>query len=100
MMTHDEREHCIDLMAAATCAFYSLSKIIGNHPFIEFTGLLNEYIKICRRAHDAGVDFSDCSGHTGIDLPLSENNIRYINEKLECIFGGRISIRLAEPLGT
>lgn len=92
MMNADERVEALKLMRAASTAFYMLATRIGNHPFIEFTGLMNEYIKVCEQAHEQGIDFSDCSAHTGIELPLMGYHLNYINEKLECIYGGRIGV--------
>lgn len=92
MMSHSERIRALDQMEKASTAFYMAAQRIGNHPFIEFTGLMNEYIKACHAAHDDGVDFSDCSVHSGQQLPLRPHSIEYLKEKLECIFGDRISI--------
>lgn len=89
MMTHDERQHALDEMRAASKAFYAHAIRIGNHPFIEFTGLMNEYILACQHAHDNGIDFSDCNTHAGKDLPMPVHSVDYVNEKLECIFTGR-----------
>jgi len=90
MMDADERAQALHTMAEATRIFYSIATRIGNHPFIEFCGLMNEYIKACESAHAKGIDFSDCNAHSGHLLPLAPYEIAYINEKLECIFGGRI----------
>jgi hypothetical protein len=76
-------------MEAAAARFYAAAARIGNHPFVEFAGLMNEYIKICRHAHEAGIDFTQCNGHSGNHLPMVAFEIDYINEKLECIFTGR-----------
>jgi hypothetical protein len=83
-----EREIMLKKMHDASMAFYSWATSIGNHPFIEFTGLLNEYIKICRTAHEMGIDFTQCNTHTGMKLPVPPYSVDYINEKLECIFQG------------
>jgi len=93
MMTSEERIIAVEQMQKASEAFYKAAIQIGNHPFIEFTGLMNEYIKACSEAHEMGIDFSECSTHTGIDLPLQSCQINYINEKLECIFTGRSVVR-------
>ena len=89
MMDEQEREVALKMMEAASSVFYSMAVKIGNHPFIEFTGLMNEYINACQEAHKNGIDFSDCDVHTGVDLPLRGCQVDYINEKLECIFTGR-----------
>lgn len=89
MMNAKEREVAIVRMHAASRVFYRQSCDIGNHPFIEITGLMNEYIKACEAAHEQGIDFSECNTHSGLDLPLQPYSVDYINEKLECIFTGR-----------
>lgn len=92
MMSHTERIRALDQMKQASSAFYMMATRIGNHPFIEFTGLMNEYIKACQQAHDDGIDFSECNAHSGVELPLKDYHLRYLQEKLECIYGGRVTI--------
>lgn len=89
MHTAQEREEMLKKMQATAHWFYLQAVHIGNHPFIEFTGLMNEYIKAAYQAHKNGIDFTLCNTHTGHDLPLEDYQIGYINEKLECIFTGR-----------
>lgn len=88
-MDAPEREIALQEMKKASDAFYAAAVKIGNHPFIEFTGLMNEYIGVCQGAHKAGIDFTDCSTHSGQDLPMASYQVKYVNEKLECIFTGR-----------
>lgn len=90
MLHQDEREAALTAMQVAANAFYCAAIKINVHPFIEFAGLMNEYIKVCRQAHAAGIDFSDCSRHTGRSLPLHAHQIDYINEKLDCIYTGNV----------
>lgn len=80
-------------MSAASSVFYASAIRIGCHPFIEFTGLMNEYIKCCRTAHEAGIDFTDCNVHTGQPLPMREFEVDYVNEKLACIYTGCVALR-------
>lgn len=89
MMNENERTKALEDMHRVSAAFYSAAIKIGNHPFIEFTGLMNEYIKACEVAHERNIDFTECDTHTGIHLPLEIYMVNYINEKLECIFTGR-----------
>lgn len=84
-----EREVMLTEMEKASGAFYAAATRIGNHPFIEFCGLMNEYIKACRFAHRDGIDFTQCNTHSGQALPLAQFQVDYINDKLECIFTGR-----------
>ena len=88
-------EATIQAMQKTADAFYRDAVHIGNHPFIEFAGLMNEYISACREATSSGIDFTKCNSHTGQHLPLHAHQVDYINEKLECIFTGR-SVMSAE----
>lgn len=87
-MDAKQREHALQEMRQVTDDFYRSAVKIGNHPFIEFAGLMHEYIQACELAHRQGIDFSDCSIHSGKQLPLLPTMGDYINEKLECIFTG------------
>ena len=97
MMDSTERAIAIEEMKVVSDGFYARAFRIGNHPFIEFCGLMNEYINSCRVAHDAGIDFSECSAHSGQALPIDGFALNYINEKLNCIFSGRVELK--EPAG-
>src|SRR6478609_512560 len=82
-----EREVMLARMHHASKAFYRAATAIGCHPFIEFTGLLNEYIKICERAHANGLDFTEANIHSGKAIPMFEHEASYLGEKLGCIYG-------------
>jgi len=90
-MSATERERALQRMDEAIRRFYSEAVQIGNHPFIEFAGLMTAYSKSCRRAHEDGVDFSECNRHAGRELPMEQFEIAYLGEKLSCIFGSRIT---------
>lgn len=83
-------EQVLALMRQASTAFYQRAINIGNHAFIEFTGLMNEYIKCCAEAAAQGIDFRECNTHSGKALPMPDYSMAYINEKLECIFLGSV----------
>lgn len=85
--TKDELVEMLDAMQRASSAFYARAVHIGCHPFIEFTGLMNEYIGICRDASEVGIDFPLASEHSGLPLPAKPHHMAYIAEKLRCIFG-------------
>lgn len=87
--TPELRLEMIAKMRIASKHFYAAAIAIGNHPFIEFTGLINEYINVCEQATASGVDFTECNTHSDKELPMAAHQINYINEKLECIFTGR-----------
>jgi len=100
-MTPEEREVALKKMQQASNEFYKAAVSIGNHPFIEFAGLMNEYINACRDAHNEGIDFSECNRHRGQVLPLHSVRSDYLNEKLECIFSGAkiLDGTQCEPVG-
>lgn len=84
------REECvamIDKMRRVSSAFYWSAANTGCHAFIEFNGLMNEFIQICERAVDQDLDFNTCNTHTGQSLPVNPHNIEYLAEKLNCIYG-------------
>ena len=89
-MTSAERDIALQRMDEAIKRFYSAAVQIGNHPFIEFAGVMTAYLKSCQRAHDAGIDFTECSQHAGKPLPMEGFEVAYLNEKLDCIFDGRL----------
>lgn len=84
-----ERTVALARMRAATKDFYAAAIQTGCHPFIEFNGLMSEYIACCELAHEDGIDFTACNTHSGQQLPMKSFQVRYVNEKLECIFTGR-----------
>ena len=95
MITPDkffELKDTLDSMRQVSHTFYQSAIAIGNHPFIEFTGLINEYIKLCEECFAMGIDFSQCNIHAGNNLPISNHSIDYIEEKLECIFQDSVSL--------
>jgi hypothetical protein len=60
------------------------------HAFIEFNGLIAEYVQICRLCAERGIDFRHLNTHTGGALPVEVHHMEYIGEKLACIFGPAI----------
>ena len=84
-----ERTVSIARMRAAVRDFYTAATQTNCHPFIEFTGLMKEYIDCCEQAHNDGIDFTACNAHSGQELPMKAYQVGYVNEKLECIFTGR-----------
>lgn len=96
MMDENEREAALQRMDRAISRFYSEAVQIGVHPFIEFAGVMAAYAKTCRRAHEAHIDFSECSRHSGRLLPVEDFELDYLNEKLECIFTGQVAMATQE----
>lgn len=85
-------------MKEASAVFYSMAQRVGNHAFIEHTGLMNEYIKLCDAAVAAGIDFTCANTHLGQELPFGKHNLVYIVEKLDCIYGPTIAGHLKAQL--
>ena len=88
--TKKEQEAMIADMKAVSAMFYYSAVGCGNHAFIEFTGLMNEYITMCEQTVGAGEDFTECNTHVGKPLVHKDHNLRYLAEKLECIYGSTI----------
>jgi hypothetical protein len=96
----------LERMRFASNRFYRNAVATDCHQFLEFTGLMNEYIKVCESALARGVDFTNANGHTGEHLPLECFERAYVREKLDCIYGPQIlenaqslEEALAEELG-
>lgn len=87
MYSEDELQQMLRDMQAVSSRFYAGATLVGNHAFIEFCGLMNEYISICRATLEAGRDFTQCSTHTGVPLVMKEHHRNYLREKLDCIYG-------------
>jgi len=85
-----ELKDMLKKMRAATLAFYPAAVSTGVHTFIEFTGLMNEFLRICEQSDAEDVDFASASTHTGKPLVVYPYNADYIVEKLDCIFGPSI----------
>lgn len=79
-------------MRRASAAFYLMAQRAGCHAFLEFTGLMNEFINLCHEAEDRGIDFTHANVHAGKHLPFQSHHIAYLNEKLECIYGVKFRI--------
>jgi hypothetical protein len=91
MMDEAERVQALRRMGEAIRRFYGEAVQIGNHPFIEFAGVMTAYMNSCRAAHEAGIDFTECNVHGGQELPMEQYEIAYLGEKLGCIFTGRVA---------
>ncbi|MEG4329984.1 hypothetical protein, partial [Microcoleus sp. herbarium5] len=78
-------EEILEAMKAAANNYYREAIATNCHTFIEFTGLINEYIKICERnLKQRGVDFTKTSVHCPGEknLQIEEWELAYINDKL------------------
>jgi hypothetical protein len=82
----EELRAMLDAMQRASDAFYLAATRTNVHGFIEFTGLMNEYIKICRHALAKGQDFTLANTHSGRSLSMEHYEAAYLAEKLQCIF--------------
>jgi hypothetical protein len=83
----EKRELMLQQMNQLTEAFYWRAFAIECHPFIEFCGVMGEYIKVAEAAHKAGIDFTNTTAHSGHALPIQPYNARYLGEKIGCIYG-------------
>lgn len=88
MSPQDKAECLVALsgMRQASKTFYGNAVNVGHHQFIEFTGLINEYIGICEEAFAAGHDFRNHS------LKPKSFQREYMAEKIDCIFAGSVQL--------
>ena len=82
-----EREKMISEAQKVSDAFYQAARNTGFHAFLEFCGLMNEFLVVCREAQKNRQDFTQANTHTGQSLPFEPHNAAYIAEKLNCIYG-------------
>ena len=94
MHSKEELQRMIKQMNQVSSVFYGQAVMIGNHAFIEFTGLMNEYIKLCEQSLEEEVDFTQCNVHCGKKLVVRPHNVVYLREKLECIFETALDIKV------
>jgi hypothetical protein len=85
-------QESLDRMWLAANQFYQAATNTDCHAFIEFTGLLREYCKVCEENLARGIDFRELNGHTSQRMELQPYEIDYFNEKLNCIFQGLIKV--------
>lgn len=78
----DKNADRLSRMQIASANFYGEAQRTDKHQFLEFNGLLTEYIKLLREMHNDGQDFV-----SNDVLPMKTYNAEYIAEKLNCIFG-------------
>jgi hypothetical protein len=93
-----ELEESLRMMKEISERFYNVVIHTKVHTFIEFTGLLNEFIKICEQSLAKDIDFAMVNTHCREgQLDVRLHNTAYLNEKLNCIFDNCYNITL-EPL--
>jgi hypothetical protein len=83
-MKHARKAELLEMiqqMEHAKDQFYGMAVRIGHHQFIEFTGFMAEYIKMCRDMLKKGIDFTDQ------ELEAETYQLQYVAEKLDCIYG-------------
>lgn len=102
-MTVERRVELVALLAQMERAreriyWFMFAESFGStcHAFIEHCGLMGEFINVCRRNLEKGVDFVWANVHTGRPLELQPFQVAYLREKLECIYGEGICERLSQ----
>jgi len=79
-------------MRLAADLFYQAATNTDCQAFIEFSGLLREYCKVCEENLARGIDFRELNGHTSQRMELQPYEIDYFNEKINCIFQGLLQV--------
>jgi hypothetical protein len=82
----------LDRMWLVADQFYQEAANTECHAFLEFTGLLREYCKVCERNLARGIDFRELNGHHSQRMELQPFELDYFNEKLNCIFQGLVKV--------
>lgn len=88
--TQSGRLAMLAAMQVASREFYYAATRIGCHAFIEFTGLMNEFIVLCRASEERGIGWVGANVHSDEHLPFAPHHLQYLSEKLECIYGIRL----------
>jgi hypothetical protein len=88
MHTREQLEEMIRRMQKVVHDFYYQAVQTNCHPFIEWAGLMGEYIKMCQASLEAGIDFTETTDHGfGKTMAAKPFHAAYFAEKLNCIFG-------------
>lgn len=77
-------------MDAVVEKIYPMMTSCEVHPFVEFNGLMREYVVICRILARSGVAFPFASNHGTMAVEVPDYTIEYMAEKLGCIFAPMI----------
>lgn len=86
--TVEQAKEALEKMHAASGNFYAAAVRTNCHVFIEFTGLMNEYIKVCTAMTAAGdTSWMSANTHSGVPLKMESYELDYLAEKLDCIYG-------------
>lgn len=91
---HKELEIILVKLQRLSDMFYDQATSFGVHAFIEFTGLMNEMIKIYRRSLEEGIDYTLANQHNDTPLVALPHNVRYLGDKLTCIMEPFAEVRL------
>lgn len=83
----EERIEQIKKMRTVTEDFYTKATRTGVHAFIEFCGMMNEFINMCAATNEEGIDFNAANTHTGNKLVMKPHHAAYLAEKFDCIYG-------------
>jgi hypothetical protein len=88
----------LDAMEVVISRFYPAAVNTHVHAFIEFCGLMHEFLQMCRATHEEGRDFTMCNTHTGEALVMKPHHVAYLAEKLGCIYGPALTGENAREL--
>jgi len=85
--TREEMQEALTKMNSAVNSYYGMAVGTGCHAFIEFTGFLNEWVRICAENMEDGIDFLDADQHSGAVMKMHAYQAEYLAEKFKCVFG-------------
>jgi hypothetical protein len=79
--TKEDRLKTLAKMKVAVTGFYLDAQACGIHPFLEFAGFMQEYLKMLQGMLVKDIDFMDN------ELRAQPYEMEYVAEKLDCIYG-------------
>lgn len=86
-----EHARSVNAVEQASRQFYWVCFAAGvggcAHAFMEFNGLMRAYCQLLEKAVRAGLDPQELNVHGGKPLPIEGHEVKYLAEKLNCIFG-------------
>jgi hypothetical protein len=86
-------EESLKRMRLAADNFYYHVAASESQAFIEITGLLWEYIKVCEQNFSRGIDFREPNGLPGQRMQLQPHELAYFEQKINCIFQGCFEVK-------
>lgn len=100
---HLTDEEFVTILKAEVQGFYwrLFNLKVGSrfHSFLEWCGVMGEHLNIASDILNQGLPAFEMNRHTGETPPIPGYRLSYMAEKMECIFDGLITVKVAEDAG-